>query len=93
VYCILFPQLTLALFDRRSNWVGAAAGLAVSVLLRVGGGDATIGIPAFLPYPAVEHGEFPFRSLAMAAGLLTSMVVSRASASYAPPTPLTREPA
>lgn len=90
VYCILFPQLTLALFDRRSNWVGALAGLAVSVFLRVGGGDATIGIPALLPYPSVEHGEFPFRTLAMASGLAVAWLVSRATAGYAPPRPLTR---
>lgn len=34
VYCVLFPQLTLALFDRRANRSGALAGLVVSVILR-----------------------------------------------------------
>ncbi len=34
VYCVLFPQLTLALFDRRANRSGALAGLLVSVVLR-----------------------------------------------------------
>lgn len=88
VYCVLFPQLTLALFDKASNRSGAMAGLAVSVFLRLGGGESTLGLPAFLPYPAIEGGEFPFRTLSMVAGLLTALAVSRATASLDPPRPL-----
>ena len=64
-------------------------GFAVSVFLRVGGGDATLGLPAFLPYPEWEV-DFPFRTLAMVAGLVTSFAVSRLSASADPPRPLAR---
>lgn len=91
VYCILFPQLTLALFDRHSNRAGALAGLAVSVFLRLGGGDGTLGLPAFLPYPELTGYDFPFRTLAMVAGLATALVVARLTASIDPPRPL--EPA
>jgi high affinity choline transporter 7 len=91
VYCVLFPQLTLALFDRASNRIGAVSGLAVSVLLRLGGGDGTLGLPAFLPYPSLGEYDFPFRTLAMLAGLATALAVSRLTAGIDPPTPL--EPA
>ena len=84
VYCVLFPQLSLALFDRRANWIGALAGLGVSVLLRLGGGDATLGLESFLPYPDWD-GAFPFRTLAMLAGLASAWGISRATARRAPP--------
>ncbi|NJB86128.1 high affinity choline transporter 7 [Lewinella marina] len=73
VYCLLFPALVCALFDPRTNRYGALAGFGLAALLRFGGGDATLGLPAFLPYPA----DFPFRTTAMLAGLLASMAVSR----------------
>lgn len=85
VYCVLFPQLTLALFDSKANRTGALSGLAVSVFLRLGGGDATLGLPSFLPYPALEGGEFPFRTLAMAAGIITALLVARATQKLDPP--------
>jgi high affinity choline transporter 7 len=85
VYCVLFPQLALALFDRQANRVGALSGFVVSVFLRLGGGEATLGLPAFLPYPAWTDGEFPFRTLAMAAGLLTAWAVARVSGNIDPP--------
>ena len=92
MYCVLFPQLALALFDRRANRAGAISGLAVSVVLRLGGGDATLGLPAFIAYPALEGGEFPFRTLAMIAGLVTALVVSRLTRTLDPPLAL-RNPA
>jgi high affinity choline transporter 7 len=78
-YCILFPQLTTALFDKKANAYGAAAGLFVSFFLRIGGGEQVLGLPHFLPYPMIEDGVvlFPFRTLAMVAGLLTIIIVSR----------------
>jgi len=79
VYCLLFPALVCALFDKKANSIGAAAGFAVSFILRFGGGDATLGIPILLPYPMIEGGVvlFPFRTLAMVSGLLTILIVSR----------------
>jgi high affinity choline transporter 7 len=73
VYCLLFPALACALFDPRANGYGALSGFLVAAFLRFGGGDETLGLPAFLPYPA----DFPFRTLAMVSGLLTIVTVSR----------------
>lgn len=73
VYCLLFPALVCALFDPKASATGAVAGFCVAAFLRFGGGDATLGIPDFLPYPT----DFPFRTLAMAGGLVTIIGVSR----------------
>ncbi|PPK85389.1 high affinity choline transporter 7 [Neolewinella xylanilytica] len=73
VYCLLFPALVCALFDKRSNKHGALAGFLVAAVLRFGGGDDTLGLPAFLSYPS----DFPFRTVAMLGGLLSSLIVSR----------------
>ncbi|TNE84116.1 MAG: sodium:solute symporter [Deltaproteobacteria bacterium] len=90
VYCVLFPQLALALFDKHANKSGAIAGFLVSVFLRLGGGDGTLGLPSFLPYPdtGIEGIEFPFRTTAMLCGLVTALAVSRLTAKSDPPTPL-----
>ena len=92
VYCVLFPQLVTALFDRRANRYGAVAGLVVSFVLRGGGGEPVLGIPRLLPYPMVDPISgvvlFPFRTAAMLAGLLTIIVVSRATHRRCPPQPL-----
>lgn len=88
VYCLLFPQLVAALFDPRANRIGSAAGLVVSLLLRAGGGEPAIGLAAWLPYPMTDPVSgavlFPFRTVAMGAGLLTILVVSRLTASRSP---------
>ena len=76
VYCLLLAPLVTALFDPKANRAGAIAGFIVSFILRFGGGDSALGIPELLPYP---FPEFPFRTLAMVAGLLTIVVVSRLS--------------
>lgn len=79
VYCLLFPQLVCALFDKKANAYGSFAGFLVAAFLRFGGGDATLGIPIFLPYPMIENGVvlFPFRTLAMLCGLISILLVSR----------------
>ncbi|MCA9568967.1 MAG: hypothetical protein KC656_14055, partial [Myxococcales bacterium] len=92
VYSVLFPQLTLALFDRSSNRAGALAGLLVSVVLRLSGGEPTLGIPAFLPWPSMGAYPFPFRTIAMLGGLVTAIVVARATAGVDPPRPLRNGP-
>ncbi len=79
VYVILFPQLVLALFYKKSNYVGALTGVFVGLLLRLGGGEEVFGLPSFIPYP-MDHPEFgiqfPFRTFAMVMSLLTIVVVS-----------------
>ena len=79
VYCLLFPALTCAMFDKKANVAGALAGFIVAFILRFGGGDATLGLPILLPYPMIEEGVvlFPFRTLAMLMNLLTILVISR----------------
>lgn len=90
VYVILFPQLVSALFDRRANRTGAIAGAAIGLVLRLGGGEPYLGLPATLPYPlqTPDGCHFPFRTVAMLSGLATIWLVSRATAHWDPPRPL-----
>ena len=86
VYCILFPQLLVALYDRRANRIGSIAGFAVSFIMRFGGGEPVFGLPALLPYPMIDASGvvlFPFKTLSMLCGLLTIIVVSRLTAASA----------
>ena len=89
VYCLLFPALTCAMFDKKANVAGAIAGFVVALILRFGGGDATLGIPVLLPYPMIEDGVvlFPFRTLAMTMNFLFILSVSRLTQHYFPPQP------
>ncbi|NKB87252.1 MAG: sodium:solute symporter [Acidobacteria bacterium] len=81
VYCVLFPQLTAALFDPKATRRGAKAALVVTVLLRLGAGEPALGLPRLLPYPMIDAATgvsmFPFRTFTMLCGLVTLMVVSR----------------
>ncbi|MCO6493271.1 MAG: sodium:solute symporter family protein [Phaeodactylibacter sp.] len=92
VYCLLFPPLVCALFDPKANTYGALAGFLVAFVLRFGGGDVTLGLPVLLPYPMVEDGVvlFPFRTLAMASGLVSIIVVSRLTGRWMEPRGLER---
>jgi high affinity choline transporter 7 len=96
VYCILFPQLVTALFDKRANAIGSLAGFIVSATLRSGGGEPVLGIPTWMPYPMIDAEgvvNFPFRTTSMLAGLATIMLVSRLTARRSPPRPLRRRQA
>ena len=91
VYCVLFPQLVLALFDRKANGLGAITGFLTSSILRLGGGVERMGVAPFLPYPdwmTESSFDFPFRSFAMAVGLVTSFFVSRWSGRWFPSRPI-----
>ena len=92
VYCLLFPQLVCALFDKKANIYGAMFGFGLSFILRFGGGDVTLGLPIWLPYPMIEDGVvlFPFRSLAMLSGLLSIPIISRLTQHWQRPRPLKR---
>ena len=94
VYTLLFPALVAALFDPKANRIGALAGFMVALLLRWGGGEAQLGIDAWLPYPMQTSDGivlFPFRTLAMLSGLLTIFVVSRLTQNQSPTIPLERK--
>ncbi len=90
VYCILFPQLTMALFYRNANLYGSIAGFVVAAILRIGGGEQAIGLPPLLPYPMIENGTvlFPFRTLTCITAFFTIFVVSKLSQKVCPPQPL-----
>jgi len=88
VYCILFPQLVAALFDRRANAIGSFAGFIVAATFRSGGGEPVLGIPTWMPYPMIDAEgvvNFPFRTVSMMMGLLTIVIVSRLTAKWSPP--------
>ena len=74
----------IALFDTKANRSGSMAAFAVSFILRVGGGEPLLGVPALIAYPATV----PFRTLAAAAGLVLLPLVSRATAQWDEPRPL-----
>jgi high affinity choline transporter 7 len=84
VFVLLFPQLLFALFDTKVNRIGSMTAFAVSLVLRVGGGEPLLGLPAFISYPETV----PFRTLAAAAGLVLLPLVSRATAVWDAPKPL-----
>ena len=80
VYVILFPQLVMVLFYKKSHSVGALAGLFVGLVLRLGGGEPSLGVPAFIAYPMNYEDlglMFPFRTFSMLSSLVVIMLVSR----------------
>jgi high affinity choline transporter 7 len=84
VFVLLFPQLLSALFDKKANRTGSIVAFAVSLVLRVGGGEPLLGLPALIAYPETV----PFRTLAAAAGLVLIPVISRATSRWDAPQPL-----
>jgi len=88
VFVLLFPQLLSAIYDTRANRTGSIAAFAVSLVLRVGGGEPLLGIPASIPYPPAV----PFRTVAALAGLVLLPIVPRATARWDAPQ-LLRNPA
>ncbi len=79
VYVVLFPQLVAGLFFKNANRNGSIAGAAVGLVLRLGGGEPLLGLPALIPYP-MQHPEmgvlFPFKTFSMLTGLGTIWLVS-----------------
>jgi high affinity choline transporter 7 len=81
VFVLLFPQLLFALFDPKANRTGSIVAFAVSLVLRVGGGEPLLSLPAFIAYPPAV----PFRTLAAVTGLVLLPLVSRATAHWDAP--------
>lgn len=84
VFVLLFPQLLWALFDPKANRIGSIVAFSISAILRVGAGEPLLGLPALIPYPAAV----PFRTLAAVASLVLLPLVSRATARWEEPRPL-----
>ena len=79
VYVILFPQLCSVIYLKDSNTYGSFMGYLVGLVLRIGGGEASIGLPPFIKYPyytAKEGQLFPFKTLAMLCCAITLVLVS-----------------
>lgn len=73
VFVLLFPQLVIALFDKKSNRIGSIVAFSVSLVLRAAGGEPLFAIPALINYPE----WWPVRTMAALAGLILLPVVSR----------------
>lgn len=101
VFVLLFPQLVCALFDKKSNRIGSMVAFAVSLVLRLGGGEPLLGLKPMLAYPAWFAGVipgspgewydpggallFPFKTTAALAGLILLPVVSRLTGRFEAP--------
>jgi solute carrier family 5 (high affinity choline transporter), member 7 len=59
VFVLLFPQLVFALFDSKANRIGSVAAFAVSLVLRLGGGEPLLGMPHLIPYPELFAAVLP----------------------------------
>jgi high affinity choline transporter 7 len=92
VYCVLFPQLLLALYDPRANRLGSYAGMAVAFTIRVAAGEPLLGLPRLLPLPVDAAGltSVPIKTIAMLAGLASMWTISRLTARRCPPMALAR---
>lgn len=80
VYVIVLPQLTCALFVPSTNAYGALTAFLAGAILRIGAGETTLNLPAFIRYPLYDEGtgeqKFPFRLIAFAAAMFCHVVVS-----------------
>ena len=78
VYVVVLPQLTFALFlAERGSGVGAVAGFLVGAVMRVGAGEASVGLPPFIDYHSPWGSPwFPFRTTAMLCSALAILLVS-----------------
>jgi high affinity choline transporter 7 len=73
VFVLLFPQLVMALFDKKANRTGSMVAFFVSLFLRGSGGEPLFDIPALVHYPE----WWPTRVVAAMAGLILLPLVSR----------------
>ncbi|XP_022098358.1 high-affinity choline transporter 1-like isoform X2 [Acanthaster planci] len=80
VYVVLFPQLLCVIYFSKCNTYGSLLAYIVALVLRFGGGDHVLGIPALIKYPYYDEEEevqlFPYKTLAMLSSLVTILVVS-----------------
>ncbi|NYH78312.1 high affinity choline transporter 7 [Actinopolyspora biskrensis] len=90
IFVMLFPLLVCALFVPWANRIGAVSGFVVAVFLRLSAGEDLFGLAPFLPWPWYEDGavQFPFRTVAMVASLVTILVVSAITRRKNAPVPM-----
>jgi high affinity choline transporter 7 len=101
VFVLLFPQLVCALFDRKANLAGSVTAFAVSLGLRLGGGEPLFGLAPIIRYPEIAAALlpiaparwydaggallFPYKTLAATAGMVLLPLVSRLTARWSAP--------
>ena len=101
MFVLLFPQLVCALFDRKANLAGSVTAFAVSLALRLGGGEPLFGLAPLVHYPAIAASVlpidparwydaagallFPYKTIAAATGIILLPVVSRLTARWNAP--------
>jgi solute carrier family 5 (high affinity choline transporter), member 7 len=103
IFVLLFPQLVFALFDPKVNRIGSITAFGVSLVLRLGGGEPLLNLPAFIPYPELFAAIlpfdpkswydgttmlFPFKTMAALTGVILLPVVSRLTIQWEPTQPL-----
>lgn len=94
VYCLLFPGLVCALFIQKCNTWGIVVGFSIAFIVRISGGEASLGIPAIINYSVdindITYG-LPFRTLAMLSFFITAWIVSISTQEKNPPVSLTAQ--
>lgn len=67
-------------FKHHCNTYGSLSAYIVAFVVRLSGGEALIGLPAFIEYPGYDAENlrqlFPFRTMAMILSLITLISVS-----------------
>lgn len=79
VYVTLFPQLCCVIYFANTNTYGSFFGFILGLVLRVLGGETSLGIPVVIKYPyysAKDGQQFPFRTLAMLCSFASILIVS-----------------
>jgi solute carrier family 5 (high affinity choline transporter), member 7 len=101
VFVLLFPQLVFALFDRKVNLAGSVSAFAVSLVLRLGGGEPLFGLAPLIRYPEIAAAVlpidparwydaggallFPYKTMAALAGMVLLPAVSRLTSRWSAP--------
>ncbi|XP_035693272.1 high-affinity choline transporter 1-like [Branchiostoma floridae] len=80
VFVVIFPQLVSVVYLKFTNTYGSLCGYVIGLVLRLGGGEDLLYIPAFIKYPFYDETTgkqlFPFRTLDMICSFLTIILVS-----------------
>ncbi|XP_078613400.1 high-affinity choline transporter 1-like [Branchiostoma floridae x Branchiostoma japonicum] len=80
VYVVVFPQLVSVVYLKFTNTYGSLCGYIIGLVLRLGGGEDLLHIPAVIKYPYYDETTgkqlFPFRTLDMICSFLTIILVS-----------------
>jgi high affinity choline transporter 7 len=101
VFVLLFPQLVCALFDRKANLAGSVTAFAVSLALRLGGGEPLFGLAPIIRYPEIAAWAlpidparwydaggallFPYKTCAALTGMVLLPAVSRLTGRWSAP--------